>query len=219
MSDLIYTNGAGLRMFLNTAGSRALSVHVESPHIRFKVTHGHVPQWSLLPIQYTLELVSEDVSGDVYDFISNYLLGTSYNPTIFNYNMKSATKSNVLEIIDIVTANLASNYNSLASLCLDFTNLTSVCNIDCSRVQYISSMFENCTSLTTIPTFTNVTTIYQCNKTCYGCTNIESGALALYNQLNALGIQSWAHSQTFYNCGSNTVAGAAELAQIPSDWK
>ena len=27
------------------------------------------------------------------------------------------------------------------------------------------------------------------------------------------------HKSTFYNCGRDTVTGAAELAQIPSDWK
>ena len=27
------------------------------------------------------------------------------------------------------------------------------------------------------------------------------------------------HRQAFYNCGSNTQTGAAELAQIPSGWK
>jgi len=52
-----------------------------------------------------------------------------------------------------------------------------------------------------------------------GCTGVESGALALYQQASSQDIPPTYHYQTFYNCGSNTTTGAAELAQIPSDWK
>jgi hypothetical protein len=52
----------------------------------------------------------------------------------------------------------------------------------------------------------------------YRCTKVESGALALYQQASAQAIVP-SHDRTFYQCGSNTVTGAAELAQIPSDWK
>lgn len=74
-----------------------------------------------------------------------------------------------------------------------------------------------CTSIHTIPYYdlhsaTDVDSIFG------GCTNVESGALAMYNQLAALGSQITTHSNAFNNCGSNTVTGAAELAQIPSSW-
>ena len=49
------------------------------------------------------------------------------------------------------------------------------------------------------------------------CFKVEGGALDMYNQLkNKSGID---HGETFHNCGTNTTTGAAELAQIPSDWK
>ena len=49
------------------------------------------------------------------------------------------------------------------------------------------------------------------------CTNVESGALALYQQASAFqNVPS--HVNTFYNCGSGTTNGAAELAQIPTSW-
>ena len=51
------------------------------------------------------------------------------------------------------------------------------------------------------------------------CVNVKAGALALYNQLISQPNQVTSHIGTFYNCGRDTVNGAAELAQIPSDWK
>jgi hypothetical protein len=53
----------------------------------------------------------------------------------------------------------------------------------------------------------------------YGCTAVESGALALYNQMAGQATPPGNHARCFYNCGANTTTGAAELAQIPSDWK
>jgi hypothetical protein len=54
----------------------------------------------------------------------------------------------------------------------------------------------------------------------YGCTNVETGILDAYNSLAARNLpnEEYYH-HCFKNCGSNTVAGAAELAQIPSGWK
>lgn len=51
----------------------------------------------------------------------------------------------------------------------------------------------------------------------YGCVNVESGALSLYNKFAAA---NWSglHGRCFLDCGSNTVTGATELAQIPSEW-
>jgi len=53
----------------------------------------------------------------------------------------------------------------------------------------------------------------------YQCTNVQSGALALYQQASSQTTPPTSHNQTFYNCGSNTTTGSAELAQIPSGWK
>lgn len=53
-----------------------------------------------------------------------------------------------------------------------------------------------------------------------GCTKVESGALSLYNKLSSAGwTTSNSYLNCFYNCGSGTESGAAELAQIPSGWK
>jgi len=52
----------------------------------------------------------------------------------------------------------------------------------------------------------------------HSCANVESGALALYQQASTQTTIP-THTQAFRDCGSNTVTGAAELALIPDDWK
>ena len=82
----------------------------------------------------------------------------------------------------------------------------------------MGGMFGGCTSLTSVPLYdtssaTNMTGMFD------GCINVESGALALYQQASTQSTPPSSHIGTFKNTGSNTVSGAAELAQIPSDWK
>jgi hypothetical protein len=50
------------------------------------------------------------------------------------------------------------------------------------------------------------------------CTNVQSGALALYQQMSTQTTQPTVYGDCFTNCGSNTTTGAAELAQIPASW-
>lgn len=102
--------------------------------------------------------------------------------------------------------------------CFQGTSITSIPALGYASVTTAGDLFKGCTALTEIPaTFelpsaTNVGGIFN------GCVNVESGALALYNKLSALGGQIMAHGYAFADCGSNTVTGAAELAQIPSSW-
>jgi len=51
------------------------------------------------------------------------------------------------------------------------------------------------------------------------CIKVQSGALALYQQASSQTTPPTKHSKTFYLCGFDTTEGAAELEQIPSDWK
>jgi hypothetical protein len=48
--------------------------------------------------------------------------------------------------------------------------------------------------------------------------NVESGALALYQQAGSQATPPSSYSNCFAGCGRDTVTGAAELAQIPTDW-
>ena len=81
----------------------------------------------------------------------------------------------------------------------------------------MSHMFEGCGSLTAVPLIktasaANVTEMFRL------CTHVESGALALYNQMSSQASPPTAYRWCFENCGSSSVSGSAELAQIPTSW-
>jgi hypothetical protein len=81
----------------------------------------------------------------------------------------------------------------------------------------MKSFFYSNTSLKTISLFhtdsvTNIDTAFS------GCSAVEGGALALYNQMSTQASVPNSHTRTFFNCGGNTVTGQAELAQIPTSW-
>lgn len=88
---------------------------------------------------------------------------------------------------------------------------------DTSNCANFIATFYECGNLKEIPLF-NTSKVVNMDYTFIRCTNVESGALALYNQLSSLPEEP-SHSYTFNRCGQDTVTGAAELAQIPSDWK
>lgn len=51
-----------------------------------------------------------------------------------------------------------------------------------------------------------------------GCSLVASGALALYQQMSTQTTPPTTTANCFTDCGSGTVTGAAELAQIPASW-
>lgn len=142
----------------------------------------------------------------------------------------------LLEVLGANTSNITDMYCTFYGC----SSLSSVHLFDTSNVSNMFGMFAGCSSLSNVPIFdtSNVTNMYYMFSGCsnlssvpllntsnvrnmdamfYGCINVESGALALYNQASSQ-TNIPGHEGTFYNCGSNTVTGAAELAQIPSSW-
>ena len=87
-----------------------------------------------------------------------------------------------------------------------------------SSVTNMEYMFSNCSALKTVPLF-NTSSVVFMNGMFENCNNVQSGALALYQQASTQANPPSKHTGTFKNCGSNTTTGAAELAQIPDDWK
>lgn len=86
------------------------------------------------------------------------------------------------------------------------------------NIETMDRSFMNCTALTQIPSsipfggyVANVAQMFA------GCTEVTSGALALYNQLKDVTTIT-NHADTFKDCGLNTVTGLAELQQIPLSW-
>lgn len=100
---------------------------------------------------------------------------------------------------------------------INATNVVEILGINPGNQHDLSALCQGCTSLTNVPLFdtSNVTNMA---AAFWGCTNVETGALALYQQMSTQATPP-DHWGAFRDCGSNTQTGAAELAQIPSDWK
>lgn len=143
-------------------------------------------------------------------------------------------------LVEILNAN-TSTITNMKSMFYGCTELTSVALFDTSSVTNMNTMFYHCDKLTTVPTFNtssvidmqamfrfcislisvpllNTNSVIDASGVFDGCRNVESGALALYQQVSMqtnIPIHTW----MFSSCGIDTATGAAELAQIPDDWK
>lgn len=120
-----------------------------------------------------------------------------------------------LTVAPLIDTGSATDVSAMFSGC----TITSSPVYDTQLVTNFREMFFNCTNLTSLPQLdvrsaTNVGSMFE------NCRNAESGILDMYNKLSA---RSWSSSDNYYNCfdtcGSDTVTGAAELAQIPAAWK
>ena len=121
---------------------------------------------------------------------------------------------NVIEVLGANTTGVT-NMSHMFAGC---HSLTAVALFDTSNVQNMLGMFDRCRALTAVPLF-NTYSVKQISNMLYGCSNVETGALALYQQASTQDNPPSSHIETFRGCGVNTTTGAAELAQIPEDWK
>lgn len=198
--------------------------------MRVLYTDGFTPEVSTG--NYTLTQVS--VSPNVWDITK--LSSKTHWSTVFWNDIASWNN-----LLGVYGANL-NGVTDMDWLFKGCSNLEYVALFDTSSVTSMESMFQGCSSLTSIPLYDthNVTDMYMLCYECsslesipsfditnvttmtysfYKCTNVKSGALSLYQQAINKSITVTYHEGTFYNCGSNTTSGRAELAQIPNDWK
>lgn len=101
---------------------------------------------------------------------------------------------------------------------LGYTHITNLPLFNTSSVKFMDNLCSNCEYLESIPLL-NTSSVETLNGAFWNCVNVQSGALALYQQASSQAAPPIEHGATFRNCGSNTTTGAAELAQIPSGWK
>ena len=139
---------------------------------------------------------------------------------LFNTSRVTSMKSMfyncaALESVPLFDTSSVTNMYQMFEGC---SSLTSVPLFNTSSVTDMYSMFFGCRSLTSVPLFDTLS-VTNMSYMLYECVSVQSGALALYMQASTQAQPPTNHSQTFYNCGINTPQGAAELAQIPSDWK
>lgn len=130
-----------------------------------------------------------DLGNDIWDCVVSNMVATWPNYT----NPYKLTRA--IELIAMNTTLNSSNATNMHNAFLHSSSLIKLYpdNYIVSNLTDVSGMFE-------------------------GCSNIESGIIGTYNKFAALGAQVTTYSDCFKNCGSNTVTGAAELAQIPSSW-
>ena len=108
-------------------------------------------------------------------------------------------------------------HGGISQICQSCTALQSVPDINVPNCGKIAMAFDGCTSLKHIP---NINCARDPDSVSYvfrNCVNAESGIYASYINLSSKTPSRY--NEAFKNCGSNTTTGAAELAQIPSDWK
>lgn len=170
--------------------------------VRVRTSDDNVPYKARLTSYETATLVPG--TSDVYDV---YKGGTSLD-RLFRDSV------NVIEVLGANTSNVISMENMFYGC----TALQSVPLFDTSKVTDMDYMFIYCEQLTTLPLFdtSNVRDMWATFEKCY---NVQSGALALYQQASSQANPPSKHNRTFLQCGSNTQTGAAELAQIPNNWK
>ena len=168
---------------------------------------------------YTLRLRFKD--GFTPTNSKGTLTQVSSSPNVWDWTYDNADWTQAwygyTSLLEVIDGN-ASNVTNMGYLVQNCTALTTVSLFDTSNVTNMAGMFFGCTSLTAVPLLdtskaTNMTYMF------YNCYKVESGALALYQQASSQTTPPSNHYATFKNCGRDTTTGAAELAQIPSDWK
>lgn len=99
----------------------------------------------------------------------------------------------------------------------DCSELKSIPLLDTSNVINMERMLYQCSKLKLLPLF-NTSKVDNMELAFAFDPNIESGALALYQQASTQANPPTNHDLTFDACGANTKTGLIELHQIPGSW-
>ena len=175
---------------------------------------------SMLPHNYNLTYVPLLNTQNVTNFIglfvhchslTNIPVFNTSNGTNFADMFGFCTSLTNVPLID------TSNATDLDGL-FTHTPITSMPDLDTSNATDMSDMFSYCSELTSIKLY-NTSKVTNVEAMFDHCTKVSSGALAFYQQLATQASPPTSHKWTFRECGSDTVTGSAELAQIPADWK
>ena len=110
-----------------------------------------------------------------------------------------------------------SSVTAADSMFVGCTSLSEVPVFDTRNVEELSAMFASCSSLKHVPLL-NTSSAARTASMFYNCRAVESGALALYQQISTQATLPSYYTDMFHNCGSDTASGRAELSQIPTSW-
>lgn len=135
-----------------------------------------------------------------------------YFPRLTRLSQMFYNCQSLITVPQFETAHVESMYNMFSNC----SSLTTIPKFNMANVTHCDYMFNNCTSLTYIPLF-DLSSASVTNDMFNYCIKVEQGALALYNSIKDNPPERY--ENMFINCGRDTQTGAAELAQIPDDWK
>lgn len=139
----------------------------------------------------------------------------THNVTDFYYMFESCDK--LITVPNFDFSNARTDINSVDGMFYNCKSLTHVPAFDLTNIKSFLCMFLDCPALSAIPDLKiehaeNVDSMFS------RCYNVETGIKSLYDKLSVLpSITS--HGSVFADCGIDTSQGAAELTQIPNDWK
>lgn len=182
--------------------SGSFMLNLPTNTVRVRTSDGNPP----IKGQYTTYETATKVTGtsDVYDVYR----------TANNFNRLLAESTNVVEVLGANTTGIT----DISYMFANCSNLTTVALFDTSSITHMYNTFGYCQSLKSVPLF-NTSSCTDMTFMFDNCINVESGALALYQQASTQTNPPDSHGYCFRKCGYNTTTGAAELAQIPSGWK
>lgn len=206
-------------------------LHLPSNTVRVRTNDGNAPVIDMGKATHATYDTAVLVPGttDVYDV---YKSGSSFE-NLFYWSI------NIVEVLGANSKGIT-NMQYMFKNCEAFTTISTV--FDTSSVTNMLGMFHNCELLLSVPLFdtSNVTSMRAMFEFNYEltsiplfntskvtdmdsmfafCNKVQSGALALYQQASSQSNPPTSHNNTFYNCGKDTETGAAELAQIPYEWR
>lgn len=229
--DLASFNGKLFVIDLENLPDPLNPLHLPSNTVRVRTNDGNVPLKDMSKATHASYDTAVLVPGttDVYDV---YKSGSSFE-NLFYWS------KNIVEVLGANSKGIT-NTQYMFKNCESFTTISTI--FDTSSVTNMLGMFHNCEVLLSTPLFdtSNVTTMRGMFEFAYAltsvplfktskvtdmermfsfCGNVQTGALALYQQASSQANPPTNHNDTFSQCGKNTETGAAELAQIPSDWK
>jgi len=148
-----------------------------------------------------------------------YYSDLTATPTIISTSALKSVSDMFSNCSNLVHASVfdTSGVTSFGSLFGGCTKLVDTPLFDTSNATSLSSMYYNCKKIKTVPLYNTAKATIVMSMFC-SCWAVQSGALALYQQMSTQATPPSDHRQCFTDCGYSTTTGAAELAQIPADW-
>jgi len=200
-----------------------------SRSMRFDFKYDHFNPITDMPDLSGSGLIWTHVEDDVYDFHYDYdnwgyRRTSSGNGGLFNmygYPYGSGTlfpmTKHQFDVLDMDMTGVTT-VSYLFNSAWPVQNIFSIHNT--SSVTDFSYFIAHTSRIIAIPSLPLFDTSSAVNVSymCYNTRNVESGSLALYQQMSSQATPPSTHNNCFTNCGSATTTGQAERAQIPTSW-